>query len=82
MQRLGSFTHGRSMKVGDCVYIDNYPDHSRKCKLSGCPTWRPAVGILIEKLYEYDGSQGRVIVLVEGKEQYFHNYQVKTLEKK
>ena len=70
------------MKKGDCVYIDNYPDHSRKCKLSGCPTWRPAVGILIEKLYEYDGSQGRVIVLVEGKQQYFHNYQVRPLEEK
>ena len=70
------------MKIGDCVQIDNYPDHSRKCKLSGCPTWRPAIGVLIEKLYEYDGSQIRMIVLVEGKEQYFMNYQVKPLEAK
>lgn len=68
------------MKVGDCVYIGMYPDHTRKCKLSGCPTWRPAVGVLIEKLYEHDGSQSRMIVLVEGKEQYFFNYQVKLLE--
>ena len=70
------------MKIGDCVRIDNYPDHSRKCAHSGCPTWRPAVGVLIEKLYEYDGSQIRMIVLVEGKEQSFMNYQVKPLEAK
>ncbi len=67
------------MKIGDCVYIEWYPDHTRKCKLSGCPTWRPAVGVLLEKLYEYDGSQSRVIVLVEGKAQYFFNYQLKPL---
>ena len=70
------------MKIGDCVRIDNYPDHTRKCKLSGCPTWRPAVGVLIEKLYEYDGSQARVIVLVEGKARHFMNYQVTPLEAK
>ena len=70
------------MKIGDCVYIESYPDHSRKCKLSGCPTWRPAIGILVEKLYEYDGSQARVIVLVNGVEQYFMNYQVRLLEEK
>ena len=70
------------MKIGDCVYIQMYPDHARKCKLSGCPTFRPAIGVLIEKLYEYDGSQSRVIVLVEGKEQYFFNYQIKLLEEK
>ena len=70
------------MTIGDCVYIENYPDHSRKCKLSGCPTWRPAIGILVEKLYEYDGSQARVIVLVNGVEQYFMNYQVRLLEEK
>lgn len=79
MQRLGSFTPGRSMKVGDCVYIRSFPDHTKKCKLSGCPTWRSAVGVLIEKLYEYDGSQARVIVLVEGKEHYFMNYQVEPM---
>ena len=70
------------MKVGDCVYIQMYPDHARKCKLSGCPTFRPAIGVLIEKLYEYDGSESRSIVLVEGKEQYFFNYQIKLLEEK
>ena len=70
------------MKAGDCVQIDMYPDHTIKCKLSGCPTWRPAVGVLIEKLYEYDGSQSRVIVLVEGKVQYFFNYQIKPKENK
>ena len=70
------------MKVGDCVYIRSYPDHDNKCKLSGCPTWRPGIGVLVEKLYEYDGSQARVIVLVEGKEQYFMNYQVQLLEEK
>ena len=68
------------MKVGDCVYIQSYPDHSKKCKLSGCPTWRSAVGVLIEKLYEYDGSQTRVIVLVEGKQQYFMNHNIRPLE--
>ena len=68
------------MNIGDCIYIENYPDHSRKCKLSGCPTWRPAIGILVEKLYEYDGSQARVIVLVNGVEQYFMNYQVRLLD--
>ena len=70
------------MKIGDCVYIQSYPDHTKKCKLSGCPTFRPAVGVLIEKLYEHDGGQSRVIVLVEGKEQYFFNYQIKRLEEK
>ena len=70
------------MTIGDCVYIENYPDHTRKCKLSGCPTWGPAIGVLIEKLYEYDGSQARVIVLVNGVEQYFMNYQVRLLEDK
>ena len=70
------------MQVGDCVYIQSYPDHTKKCKLSGCPTWRPAIGVVVEKLYEYDGSQARVIVLVEGKEQYFMNYQVQLLEEK
>ena len=70
------------MNIGDCIYIENYPDHSRKCKLSGCPTWRPAIGILVEKLYEYDGSQARVMVLVNGVEQYFMNYQVRLLEDK
>ena len=70
------------MNIGDCVYIQSYPDHTQKCRHSGCPTWRPAVGVLIEKLYEYDGSQIRMIVLVEGKEQYFMNYQVKPLEAK
>ncbi len=70
------------MKVGDCVYIQSYPDHTKKCKFSGCPTWRPAIGVLIEKLYEYDGSQMRMIVLVEGKEQYFMNYSVRPLEEK
>ena len=68
------------MNIGDCIYIENYPDHSRKCKLSGCPTWRPAIGILVEKLYEYDGSQARVIVLVNGVEQYFMNYLVRLLD--
>ena len=70
------------MKTGDCVRIDMYPDHTRKCKLSGCPTFRPAVGVLIEKLHEYDGSQSRVIVLVEGNVQHFFNYQIKPMEKK
>ena len=70
------------MKIGDCVYIQSYPDHTKKCKLSGCPTFRPAVGVLIEKLYEYVGSQDRVIVLVEGKEEYFMNYQIQSLEEK
>lgn len=65
------------MKIGDCVYIQSYPDHSKKCKLSGCPTWRPALGILVEKLYEYDGSQMRVVVLVEGKEHHFMNYNIR-----
>jgi len=37
---------------------------------------------LIEKLYEYDGSQIRMIVLIEGKEKYFMNYQVRKLEDK
>jgi len=68
------------MKIGDCVYIQMYPDYARKCKSSGCPTYRPAIGVLIEKLYEYDGSQSRSIILVEGKEQYFFNYQFKPLE--
>jgi len=81
---LGYGTGGslKRLEVGDCVYIEHYPDHSRKLRLSGCPTWRPAVGVLIEKLYEYDGSQIRMIVLVEGREQYFMNYQVKQLEDK
>ena len=67
------------MKVGDMVYIASFPDHSKKCKLSGCPTWRPAIGVLVEVLYEYDGSQSRVIVLVEGKEHYFMNYSVRPI---
>ena len=70
------------MKEGDCIYIQMYPDHTQKCKFSGCPTYRPAIGVLIEKLYEGDGHQSRVIALVEGKEQYFFNYQVKPLEDK
>jgi len=70
------------MKIGDCVYIEMYPDHARKCKLSGSPTWRPAIGVLVEKLYEYDGRQSRSIVLVEGKVEYFFNYQIKPLEEK
>ena len=68
------------MKAGDLVYIQHYPDHANTCKFSGCPTWRPAVGLLIEKLYEYDGSQARVIVLVEGKEKCFMNYHLKLME--
>ena len=70
------------MKEGDCVYIQSYPDHTKKCKHSGSPTWRPAIGVIVEKLYEYDGSQARVIVLVEGKEQYFMSYQLQPLEEK
>ena len=70
------------MKVGDCVYIQSYADHTKKCKLSGCPTWRPAIGVLIEKLYEYDGSQSRWIVLVEGRKEYYMNYQVELLDSK
>ena len=68
------------MKVGDIVYITSFPDHSNPCQLTGCPTWRPAIGVLIEKLYEYDGSQSRIVVLVEGMEYYFMNYNVKLLE--
>ena len=68
------------MKVGDIVNITSFPDHSNACPLSGSPTWRSAIGVLIEKLYEYDGSQDRVIVLVEGGEHYFMNYNVKLLE--
>ena len=68
------------MKIGDCVIISSFPDHDNPCPHSGCPTWRSAIGVLIEKLYEYDGSQSRVIVLVEGKEHYFMNYNVQLLE--
>ena len=68
------------MKIGDCVLITSFPDHDNPCPHSGCPTWRPAIGVLIEKLYEYDGSQSRVIVLVEGKEHHFMNYNVQLLE--
>ena len=68
------------MNIGDCVIITSFPDHANPCPHSGCPTWRSAVGVLIEKLYEYDGSQSRVIVLVEGKEHYFMNDNVKVLE--
>ena len=68
------------MKVGDIVIITSFPDHSNPCPLSGCPTWRSAIGVLIEKLYEYDGSQSRIIVLVEGEEHYFMNYNVQLLE--
>ena len=73
---------GGVLKVGDCVYIQSYPDHTKKCKFSGSPTWRHAIGVVVEKLYEYDGSQARVIVWVEGKEQHFMNYQIQPLEKK
>ena len=69
------------MKVGDIVLITSFPDHNNPCPLSGCPTWRQAIGVLIEKLYEYDGSQSRVVVLVEGEEYYFMNYNIKPLEK-
>mgnify|MGYP001288254873 CR=1 FL=1 len=68
------------MKVGDIVEIQSFPDHGNPCPHSGCPTWRSAIGILVEKLYEYDGSQTRVVVLVEGKDHYFFNYNVKLLE--
>ena len=68
------------MQIGDCVIITSFPDHDNPCPHSGCPTWRTAIGVLIEKLYEYDGSQSRVIVLVEGKEHYFMNHNVKLLE--
>ena len=73
---------GGNLKVGDIVYIESFPDHDNPCPLSGCPSWRSAVGVLIEKLYEYDGSQSRVIVLVEGEEHYFMNYNVKPMEVK
>ena len=68
------------MKVGDIVYIASFPDHDNPCPLSGCPTWRPAIGVVTEVLYEYDGSQGRVIVLVEGKEHHFMNYNVRPIK--
>ena len=68
------------MEEGDIIEIQSFPDHDNPCPHSGCPTWRKAIGILIEKLYEYDGSQSRVIVLVEGKEHYFFKYNVKPLE--
>ena len=68
------------MEVGDIVCITSFPDHDNPCPHSGCPTWRKAFGVLIEKLYEYDGSQTRVVVLVEGIEQYFFTYNVRPLQ--
>ena len=68
------------MKVGDIVYITSFADHDNPCPLSGCPTWRPAIGVLLELLYEYDGSQARVVVLVEGEEYYFMNYNVRPIQ--
>ena len=70
------------MKIGDIVFITSFADHKNPCPHSGCPTWRSAVGVVTEVLYEYDGSQIRVIVLVEGEEHYFMNYNLRPIHPK
>ena len=70
---------GGNLKVGDIVYITSFADHKNPCRHSGCPTWRSAIGVITEVLYEYDGSQSRIIVLVEGEEHYFSNYNVRPI---
>ena len=71
---------GGALKIGDIVYITSFADHKNPCPHSGCPTWRSAIGVITEVLYEYDGSQSRIIVLVEGEEHYFMNYNVRPIQ--
>ena len=77
-RKLG-YRAGGTLKIGDIVYITSFADHKNPCPLSGCPTWRPAIGVVTEVLFEYDGSQSRLIVLVEGEEHYFMNYNVRPI---
>ena len=71
---------GGTLKIGDIVYITSFADHKNPCPHSGCPNWRSAIGVVTEVLYEYDGSQSRIIVLVEGEEYYFMNYNVRPIQ--
>jgi len=63
--------------IGTLVSIPMFPDHSNPCRHSGCPTYRQAYGVIVEVF-----EDRRMVCMVEGKEQYFFFYNVKSLEEK